>query len=103
MTPKDWIKQFLEQEGRCAPADGRPLYAYRLSDQEYEELISVLQQINILGIETLARSPLTKWPMAFVLFAAEWWRREYDGGAWSWEDIFRRIGSCREELSPNVR
>ena len=27
----------------------------------------------------------------FVLYASEWWKREYSGGVWSWESIFKTI------------
>jgi len=103
MTPNDWIRQFLEREGRVFPADGRPLYAYRVTEQEYDSLIETLKQASIFGVESLATSPCTKWPMAFVLFAAEWWRREYSGGAWSWEEIFSAISLNRDDLPVTKR
>ena len=29
---------------------------------------------------------------AFVLYAAEWWQREYDRGRWAWEPLLESIG-----------
>jgi hypothetical protein len=33
LSPKDWLNRFLESKG-LAKADGRPLYRYRMAEQE---------------------------------------------------------------------
>jgi hypothetical protein len=62
-------------------SDGRPLYAYRLSDEAYVALADSLRsdlggrQHPLVASDTAAR---------FCIYAAEWCRRERDGGSWSW-------------------
>ena len=83
MTPTE---QLL---GRCAliKPDGRPLYAYRCTDDEFAGLGSSLSAT----VGLLDRSMRT--PREFCLYAAEWWRRNFKGGAWSWEPLLRSISA----------
>ena len=32
------------------------------------------------------------WNPMFCLYAAEWWRRNYSSGPWSWDGIYESIG-----------
>jgi hypothetical protein len=57
--------------------DGRPLYAYRISDQEYEKLEAALRN----QIASQYRASIAS---AFVLWASEKYRRDFDGGTFSW-------------------
>lgn len=69
-----WTQHFLSDRSLQAP-DGRPLYAYRTSDQEYAALSELLKNYE--------RSPRgldsTTFTMAWLLYAAEWWKRSYEG------------------------
>ena len=64
--------------------DERPLYAYRCSTERFEE----------------ARDVLAGWSpqrdagaggRVFAVYAAEWWRRHYDGGPWAWQPLLDSI------------
>ena len=81
-----WIKDFLGDRKLERP-DGRALYAYRCSRQEFESLASMLANHPPYVTRT-ADIPAR----AFVLYAAEWWQREYDGGTWAWEPLLESIG-----------
>jgi hypothetical protein len=64
-----------------AKHDGRPLWKYSLTDQEYENLIS---EINYAA-------PLTLDPRDACVYYSEWWKRNYNGGKPSKEEIFKNL------------
>ena len=82
----NWIEDFLGTRELKRP-DGRALYAYRCSREEFESLGRALAQKHPHVCR--AANMQTR---AFVLYAAEWWQREYDGGAWAWEPLLASIG-----------
>ena len=115
MSPKDWLNCFLESKG-LANADGRPLYRYRLTEQEYKTLLKSIETPALLiSIEELFKRSKSShlrsgfsitwyWSAAFVLYAAEWWRREYDGGNPKWENLFASlVGIQANKLPSNQR
>ena len=59
------------------PIDGRPLHAYRVSEVEFDNL-----ELRLRGLaasnQNKSAAPL------FVLWASEKYRRDFDGGAFSW-------------------
>ena len=83
MTPSAWIAQFLDKRNLNKP-DGRPLFAYKATADEYRELINVLRTHNIHGTAHFSQ--------VWLLYAAEWWKREYAGSVWRWQPIFESIG-----------
>ena len=88
-TEKEWLNKFFSIGNR--EIDGRPLYKYRLTSAEYENLRQVLAG-RCLGPDSL--DDLLSdfgFRMLFVFFATEWYKREYSGGTWRWEDIFSRF------------
>lgn len=80
-----WISDFLSKRGLQEP-DGRPLFAYKTSSEEFEALRQLLQ--NLPGGQQITPS----YPQAWLLFAAEWWKREYSGGAWRWGPLCETAG-----------
>lgn len=81
------MRAFLERRDLQQP-DGRPLFAYQVSDDEFESLASLLRRAALLG----GTGELPAYDECLVLFAAEWWRRHYDGHGWSWTPIFNALG-----------
>ena len=80
-----WTEEFLSRRELDSP-DGRALYAYRCSHEEFVSLGDMLADcpsFNRRGNASIR---------AFVLYAAEWWQREYDGGTWAWEPLLESIG-----------
>lgn len=101
----DWKLSFLGSRGRQS-ADGRTLHQYRLSDAEFADLEQLLRKwlnllLNRFGLSNLPQ--LTGFSALFVLFAAEWWRRRFDGGHWSWDPILEAIGADPESWSQDQR
>ena len=99
---RKWTSQLLARRGLEHP-DGRMLYQYRLATSEFDELKEALRQTcagrQLAGI---AESNLT-FPAAFVVFGAEWWKREYSGGVWSWPLIIEAFGADPDSWFPNQR
>ena len=81
-----WIRDFLRCRNLELP-DGRALYAYRCTRLEFEALTGTLKQSPPLANRT--DNALIQ---AFVLYAAEWWQRRYDGRHWAWEPLLISIG-----------
>ena len=81
-TLASWLGMFLQARKLSTP-DGRPLYAYRCNAEEFRTLAGALQLQSSSGPQS-AR--------AFVLYASEWWRREYDGRRWAWEPLLQSVG-----------
>lgn len=95
----EWKSRFLEGRGLQYPT-GMPLYSYRMTNEEFRELEELLKErvstyLRLQGIGDIARY-VTSFPALFVLFAAEWWRRRYDGSRWSWEPIMDALGASYE-------
>ena len=65
--------------------DGRPLWKYNLSDEEYIEL---QQHLSTITEEELD-------PRDITLYFAEWWKNEYNGGFPTKQDIYNSVNlSC---------
>lgn len=69
--------------------DGRPLYAYRCSSDQFQR-IAVFLRRNLTGA-TLER----RIAALFCLYGAEWFQRHYQGGPWRWEDMLASLGLDR--------
>ena len=81
-----WLDAFLACRGVKRP-DGRALYAYRCTGEEFGSLAEALSRNPPQG-GSASDIPIR----AFVLYAAEWWQREYDGSHWAWEPLLESIG-----------
>jgi hypothetical protein len=86
-----WLKTFLAKRKLTEP-DGRPLFAYKATEQEYNDLIMLLR-----GLSDASRN--ISIPQAFLLYAAEWWRLQYEGGSWRWSPILEGINKSSISLS----
>ena len=80
-----WIDEFLRRRELGRP-DGRALYAYRCTSEEFDSLTETLEQNAPLGGS--AGNAVIR---VFVLYAAEWWQRRYDGRHWAWEPLLASI------------
>ena len=85
MSLVQWISDFLYRRGLQEP-DGRPLFAYKTSSEEFETLRQLLHGLNV------GQHPHSEYAQAWLLFAAEWWKREYPGGAWRWGPLCEAAG-----------
>lgn len=101
MQPKNWIKVFLNHRNLSLP-DGRPLYQYRVTNEEFASLEKVMQLSSSFGLSMISQK-LPRWNAAFVLYASEWWRRKYDGSSWSWDKIFASFNADYHDLNTATR
>lgn len=88
--------------------DGRPLYDYRLSDKEFSDLESFLKEylvkfgrLSCTTLDIIKDAP--GFPALFVLYAAEWWRRRYNGSGFSWEPILHGLDVDPDSWTPSQR
>jgi hypothetical protein len=73
---------------------------YRCTEQEYLALRTALTS-DLRGVTLLdhAAAHTTWFFPSFVLYAAEWFRRDFDGGNWDWLQPFRSLQVESEEAS----
>jgi len=102
MVLAKWLSTFLDHRGLSGP-DRRMLYGYNVSDAEFESLESVMALACLASSFTVLVTRNPVFPPLFVLFASEWWKREYDGGAWDWDPIIERLSGSDTEVAPHVR
>jgi len=97
LVPSNWITSFLKSRKLDHP-DGRALFAYQVDQQEFHHIAICLSYSAALGIKNIdTRLPM--WDALFVLYASEWWRRNYHGGAWSWESIITSLELSTAEFN----
>lgn len=99
-----WLISILKQ--RNLNPDGRLLFTYDLSRDEYAELrhqltkaISDAGGIEALAEKSLGKILLTAPPATFVLYASEWWKHDYAGGVWDWSPIIESLGGDPKAFS----
>ncbi|MDO1450343.1 STY4851/ECs_5259 family protein [Rhodocytophaga aerolata] len=94
ITPAHWFSKFLLHRKIEFP-DGRPLYQYRVNNTEYDQLQNLLKQ------NKPNHTNYQRWDACFVLYATEWWRRNYKEGHWTWDPIFESIRLKIDALQRN--
>ncbi len=67
--------------------DGRPLYAYRVTSIELEDLRAALK--DRIALAGRLRDQVES--AAFCLFASEWFRRAHQQGHWEWRTVFEGL------------
>jgi len=106
MLPKEWLKQFYECR-QLTTADGRTLFSYRMGENEFVTLKAALKTSALVGLNNILNFSGVfrgrEWSAAFVIYAAEWWRRDYDGSQWSWASVFASFGANADDLSIQQR
>ena len=77
----EWLRDFLASRSLKRP-NGAMLFSYRVTRTEYLEL----RGLFAAELEQLRGAPWVPSSASvcacFVLYASEWWRREYNGGPW---------------------
>ena len=88
---KAWLAEFLLVRGIIPAPDGRRLFRYQVTDEEFGSLSELLRKAV-----RERTSPIhgNSWAAAYCLFVAEMYRREYDGGTggWSWQGFDHAVG-----------
>lgn len=84
-----WLAQFLFMR-RPPRADGRPLYAYRVSESEYLELQEALRKDRNAWQKPVHRA---HWAACYAIYVSESYRRKYDPEAgWTWAAFEAPLG-----------
>ena len=96
---QQWKSSFLKQRG-FDESTGRPLYTYRVTSEEFSDLETTMRESLRLWLTVGTLGNIVRrfacFPPLFVLYAAEWWRRNYDGTGFAWEPIVRALGASAE-------
>lgn len=83
-----WLSYFLNRRGLRQP-DGRPLYEYHATNDEYNHLTQLLRAIG----QVQSNIDDKGFAACFVLFCSEWYRRDYEQHCgWTWEPIYKALG-----------
>jgi hypothetical protein len=99
----EWKREMLRRRQLGRP-DGRNLYEYRLTTEEFTDLETLLRTwLRASKFDLSVVSRHMGFAALFVLYAAERWRRRFDGSQWSWEPILRDIGASPYEWSQAQR
>lgn len=102
----DWKNNFLSKNLRNELI-GAPLYAYKVTSDEFLELKVCIKDNIKKYLEYFDTNLIfvssSEFPQLFVLYAAIWWQREYDGSGMAWEPIFKSIGLNSSDLNSNTR
>lgn len=80
-----FLKGFFAARG-LGGVSGCPLWRYRCSDLEFEDLEALLREAS------QAFDARTAPAACFCLYAAEWWHRHAGDGVWSWDGVFVSLG-----------
>ncbi len=103
---QQWKSSFLKQRG-FDESTGRPLYTYRVTSEEFSDLETTMRESLRLWLTVGTLGNIVRrfacFPPLFVLYAAEWWRRNYDGTGFAWEPIVRALGASAETWSQAER
>jgi len=101
----DWRRALLANRGLERP-DHRALFQYRVTELEFIELESLLREWlgKLLTRFDLGQiTHLTGFSSLFVLYAAEWWRRRFDGAHWSWDPILHDLNADPDDWNQAQR
>ncbi len=103
-TLRHSLKDIL-QNRQLTVANGEPLYSYKLHPDEFNDLKGTLMASVCRNTVSslIVSSGKSDWAGAFVLYATEWWRKEFAGGHWSWGPLFTSLGINEYDLTPNQR
>ncbi|MFC4487946.1 MULTISPECIES: STY4851/ECs_5259 family protein [Tepidiphilus] len=101
----DWKRKFLASRGLEQP-DRRALFQYRVTEAEFIELENLLRKwlgMLLVRFELGKITSLSGFSALFVLYAAEWWRRRFDGSHWSWDPILKDLNADPDDWSQAQR
>ena len=92
-TALDILTRLLRARGLACP-NGRPLYTYRFSRDEYEMVGAFLRSQPRHWLYSREAAALV------VMHTAEWFRRDRSGGHWDWKRPLRMVGLLYGDPEP---
>lgn len=102
---REWKRIILKLKDLEKP-DGRQLYKYRVSNQEFDALEEFLRGWIADALQSSDFSVIASLPGfsdLFVLYCSEWWRRRYAGEGFKWDPIFSDLGIPANSLTQQQR
>lgn len=99
----EWHKSYYEKR----EVDLSSLYSLKTNEAEFYELTDVLkafvsEQRKWFSVgDIIDRHPIFN--KLFVLYAAEWWKRKYEGGHWTWKHILEDLNISEDSITPQER
>lgn len=102
LPAQGWLRQMFAARQLEQP-DGRMLFQYRLSQVEYGAAREVLRALSSGDLHDSAFLRDRDTCALFVMYAAEWWKREYAGGAWRWTPIVQSFAPVDSVIPPMER
>jgi hypothetical protein len=77
--------------------DGRRLYQYRVTDQEYRRIKEMLVEcLEVYQPDVSSR----EFCALICLYVSEWFKREFSGGMWSWDPPLNAVGLTQADIEP---
>lgn len=102
MSVHQWLQHFLTENNISALPLAKPLYNYKITKNDFEELEEELKELY--GSFGPMDSSLTDEAQICVfIYGAVWWRSCYDGGVWCWDKVYSNITPERFFSSLNTR
>jgi len=75
------------------------LYEFRLTQEEF----NVIRELLRMRLNTPLAIDKNDFQALFILYAADWWRRCYDGKGWRWSPLIESIGGNPDDWSSEQR
>lgn len=89
-TPDLFLTFFLKNRHLTRPS-AKPLFSYHMTFEEFTMLQHVVRRFR--PSSSMPNKNLRPWTACFVLWASEWYRREYTNeNGWQWEPVFEQLG-----------
>lgn len=101
-----WLTGFFEQRQNLTRPDGRDLFRYRTTEQEFQKLEGLLKNwlASYPDDDSLARlADNLLFCRLFVLYASEWWRRHYNGAGIAWDPVLSGLKVNTTSWTPQQR
>ena len=92
MRLNEMLEDFLFARTEDFSPDGRPLYAYKCGNEDYQHFEMRVREIMPRVLNGYFEP---SFGALFCIYAAESWRRKHEGGHWKWETVFSDI--CESE------
>lgn len=101
-SPRVWLNRFLTQRSLSSP-NGNPLFSYQMTYNEYKDLGEIVKLFQ--PKTSISQSKHKDWSACFVIWCAEWYRRDCCSKKWEWYSLWKKLGfeldhSQRSEIIP---
>ncbi|MBR8842151.1 STY4851/ECs_5259 family protein [Pseudoalteromonas sp. JC3] len=96
-SPQNWLSNFLKKRNLPCP-NGNPLFSYHMTVDEYNVLKKLVKLFK--PKTSINRLKHKDWSACFVIWCAEWYRRDCCVQSWEWQPLWDELNF---ELEPFQR